>query len=108
MKRKGSKEYTELIQRYKTARTSMYITEQNEAQYNHEIEEASTVIERLENGEIVEQDILLNLTKRLVSALDAMKVINRSLRHTWENTLNSVSTRLKDEWGIADIEAQIN
>ena len=72
MKRKGSKEYKELIQRYKTARTSMHITEQNEAQYNHEIEEASTVIERLENGEIVEQDILLKLTKRLVSALDAV------------------------------------
>lgn len=34
MKRKGSKEYTELIQRYKTARTSMHITEQNEAQYD--------------------------------------------------------------------------
>lgn len=108
MKRKGSKEYKDLIQRYKTARTSMQTTEQNEAQYNTEIQDASTVIERLKNGEVVEQDILLKLTTRLVSALEAMKIINGSLRNTWQNTLNSISARLKEEWGVTDVEAQIN
>ena len=108
MKRKGSKEYKDLIQRYKAARTSMQTTEQNEVQYNTEIQDASTVIERLKNGEVVEQDILLKLTRRLVSALEAMKIINSSLRNTWQNTLNSISTRLTNEWGIIDVETQIN
>lgn len=86
----------------------MQTTEQNEVQYNTELHDASTVIERLKNGEVVEQDILLKLATRLVSALEAMKIINSSLRNTWQNTLNSISTRLTNEWGIIDVETQIS